>query len=64
MAVQGICFVGTMEMNAIPFVGLASIDSKDDRSGIFRIAKIASTFTAEALAIGETLEVTEKIESE
>jgi hypothetical protein len=30
----------------------------------FRISKIASTFTAEALAIGETLENIEKIDSE
>jgi ribonuclease HI len=30
----------------------------------FRISKIASTFTAEALAIGETLEIIEKIDSE
>jgi hypothetical protein len=28
------------------------------------MAKIASTFTAEALAIGETLEIIEKIDSE
>jgi flavoprotein len=30
----------------------------------FRISKIAFTFTAEALAIGETLEIMEKIDSE
>jgi hypothetical protein len=41
-----------------PVVGFASIDTKDGRSWKFRIAKIASTFTAEALAIGETLEIT------
>jgi hypothetical protein len=48
-----------------PFVGFASIDIKDGRSRKFRIAKISSTFTAEALAIGETLEIIEKkIDSE
>jgi ribonuclease HI len=40
------------------------IDIKDGRSKKFRIAKTTSTFTAEALAIGETLEITEKIGSE
>jgi ribonuclease HI len=30
----------------------------------FRISQIASTFTAEALAIGEALEIIEKIDSE
>jgi hypothetical protein len=60
MAMQGVYFVGTMEMDDIPFVGLASKDIKDGRSRMFRIAKIASTFTAEALAIGETLEIIEK----
>jgi hypothetical protein len=40
-----------------PFVGLASIDINDSRSRKFRIAKLASTFTAEALAIGERLEI-------
>jgi hypothetical protein len=34
------------------------------RSRKFRIAKIASTFTAEALTIGETIEIIEKIDSE
>jgi hypothetical protein len=29
----------------------------------FRISKIASTFTVEALAIGETLEIIEEIDS-
>jgi ribonuclease HI len=47
-----------------PFVGLATIDINDGRSRKFRIAKLASTFTAEALAIGETLEIIEKIDSE
>jgi ribonuclease HI len=37
---------------------------KDGRSRKFSIAEIASTFTAEALAIGETLEIIEKIHSE
>jgi ribonuclease HI len=41
-----------------PFVGFASIGIKDG------LSKIASTFTAEALAIGETLEFIEKIDSE
>jgi hypothetical protein len=45
-----------------PFVGSASI--RDGRSMKFRICKIAPTFTAEALAIGETLEVIEKVDSE
>jgi hypothetical protein len=30
----------------------------------FRISKIASTFTAEALEIGETLEIVDKIDTE
>jgi hypothetical protein len=47
-----------------PFVGPASIDIKDGRSMTFWISKIASTFTAEALPIGETLEIIEKIDSE
>jgi hypothetical protein len=38
-----------------PFIGLTSIDIK---------MVIASTFTVEALAIGETLEIIEKIDSE
>jgi hypothetical protein len=37
-------------MEKEPFVGFASIDINDGRSKKFRIAKIASTFTAEALA--------------
>jgi hypothetical protein len=43
-----------------PFVGLASIDIYRK----FRRAKIASTFIAEALAISETLEIIDKIDSE
>jgi hypothetical protein len=45
------------------FVGFASIDIKDGHSRKFRIAEIASTFMAEALAIGETLEIIEKMDS-
>jgi hypothetical protein len=37
---------------------------KDGRSLKFRISKIASTFMAEALVIGETPEIIEKIDSE
>jgi hypothetical protein len=37
------------------FVGFASIDIEDGRSMKFRISEIASKFTAEALAIGETI---------
>jgi hypothetical protein len=40
--------------------GFASIDISDGISWKFRIAKIASTFIAEALAISETLEIIEK----
>jgi hypothetical protein len=40
-----------------PFVKFTSIHIKDDRSMKFRISTIATTFTAEALAIGETLEI-------
>jgi hypothetical protein len=36
-------------------VGFASIDINDGRSRKCRIAMVASTFTAEALTIGETL---------
>jgi ribonuclease HI len=46
------------------FVGFASIDIKDGRSMKSGISKIASTFTTEALSIGETLEKLEKIEPE
>jgi hypothetical protein len=52
------------KMENKPFVGFASIDINDGRSWKFRIAKIASTFTAKALAIGETLEIIDKIDSE
>jgi hypothetical protein len=47
-----------------PFVGFALIDIKDGHSRKFRIAEVVSTFMAEALAIGETLEIIEKIDSE
>jgi hypothetical protein len=47
-----------------PFVGLALIDISDGISWKFGIAKIASTFTVESSAIGETLEIIEKIDSE
>jgi hypothetical protein len=49
-----------------PFVGFVSIGISDVNDGIgwkFRIARVASTFTAEALAIGETLEITGKIDA-
>jgi hypothetical protein len=46
------------------FVGFASIEMSDGISWKFGIAKIASTFTAEALATGETLEIIEKIDLE
>jgi hypothetical protein len=52
------------KMEGRPFVGFTSIDIKDGCSRKFRIAKTASTFTAEALAIGKTLEITEKTDSE
>jgi hypothetical protein len=42
----------------------ASIDINGGRSTKFRISKIASTFTAQALAIAETLKIIEKIDSE
>jgi hypothetical protein len=45
-------------------VGFAAIDINDDISCKFRIATIASTFTAEALAIGEILKIFEEIDSE
>jgi hypothetical protein len=56
-----ICFAtdGSKTENK-PFVGFASIDINDGRSKKFRIAKLASTFTEEALSIGETLEIIEK----
>jgi hypothetical protein len=43
-----------------PFVGFASIDISDAISRKCRISKIASTFTAEALAIAKTQEIIEK----
>jgi ribonuclease HI len=46
------------------FVGFAVIDIRGGISWKFRVAKIASTFTAEALAICETLEIIEKTDSE
>jgi ribonuclease HI len=52
------------KMEDKPFVGFASIDIKDGRSMKLRISEIAFTFTAEALAIGETLEIIEKLDSE
>jgi hypothetical protein len=42
------------EMENKPFVGFAAIDISDGISWKFRIAKIVSTFTAEALAIDKT----------
>jgi hypothetical protein len=42
------------------FVGFAAIDMSDGICWKFRIAKIEPTFTAEALAIGETLEIVGK----
>jgi hypothetical protein len=41
-------------------VRFASVDINDGISWKFRTAKIASTFTVEALAIGESLEIIEK----
>jgi hypothetical protein len=55
---------GRIKNEEKPFVGFASIDISDGISWKFWIAKIASTFTVEALAICETLVVIEKIESE
>jgi hypothetical protein len=52
------------KMEIKPFIGFASIGISDCIGWIFRIAKIASTFTAEALAICEKLEFIEKIDSE
>jgi ribonuclease HI len=46
------------------FVGFSAIDIGDAISCKFGIATIASTFTEEALAIGETLEIVEKSDSE
>jgi hypothetical protein len=59
------CFAtGGSKMENKPFVGFAAIDISDDISCKFRIAKIASTFTAEALAIGDRLDIIENIDSE
>jgi hypothetical protein len=52
------------KMEKPPFVGLALIYINYNHSREFRIAKVASTFTAETLAMGETLEIIEKIDSE
>jgi hypothetical protein len=52
------------KMNHKAVVGFASIDIKDDRRMKFRISETASTVTAEALAIGETLEIIANIDSE
>jgi hypothetical protein len=46
-----------------PFVIFASIDNERWSYGCsmkFRISKITSTFTAEAITIGETLEIVKK----
>jgi hypothetical protein len=51
------------KMENKPFTGLAAINISDGVSWKFRMAKIASTFTAEALSIDETLEI-EKIDSD
>jgi hypothetical protein len=48
------------KMENKPFVGFAVIDISDGNSWIFRIAKIASTFTAEALTTVETIDIFEK----
>jgi hypothetical protein len=42
-------------LNLVHGSGAVTIDKKDGRNMKFRISKIASTFTAEALTIGETL---------
>jgi hypothetical protein len=52
------------KMDNKPFVGFTSIDINDGISWRFWIAKLAPTFTAEALAVGETLEITGKLDSE
>jgi hypothetical protein len=48
------------KMDNKQLAGFASIDISDGISRKFRISKITSTFTAEALANGETLEIIEK----
>jgi hypothetical protein len=59
------CFatVGS-KMENKPFIGFAAIGVGDGISWKFRIVKIAPTFTAEALAINETLEIIKKIDPE
>jgi hypothetical protein len=47
-----------------PFVRFAAIDIRNGISWKYGIAKIASSSTAEALTIWETLEIIEKIDSE
>jgi hypothetical protein len=47
-----------------PFIGLAPIDISDGISWKFKIVKIAATLKVEALTIGETLEIIEKMDSE
>jgi hypothetical protein len=52
------------KMENKPIAGFASIDISDGISWKFRISKIPSTLTTEALAIGEILEIIEKTDSE
>jgi hypothetical protein len=47
-------------MENTQFVGFASTNINDNTGWKFRIAKVKSTFTVEALAIGETVEIVEK----
>lgn len=49
------------KMENKPFISFISTDIKDGCCRKFRITKIASTFTAQALAIGKTLEIIKKI---
>jgi hypothetical protein len=59
------CFAtDSSKMEDTPFIGFAAIHISDGIFWKFRIANIAFTFTAEALAIGETLEIIEKIDSQ
>jgi hypothetical protein len=55
---------GRLILEDKPFVEFASIDRQVGRSMKFRISKIVSTFMAEVLEIGVTLEIVEKIDSE
>jgi hypothetical protein len=48
------------KMENKPLLGFALIDISDGISWKIRIAKIASTFTVVALAIGETPEIIKK----